>query len=76
MWVTTATMWAIFLQSVTAGRMLSGDDWARTTHRATAGLVILVVLAAGLGALAVLRDRNGGRRLALVLLVLAACLIV
>jgi len=75
-WLTTVTMWVIFLQSVTAGRMLAGDDWARTTHRATAGLVTLVVLAAGLGALAVLRDRTGGRRLALVLIVLASCLIV
>jgi hypothetical protein len=35
-WVafTTVAMWAIFLQSVTAGRILSGDDWAWTTHDA------------------------------------------
>jgi len=77
-WVgfTTVAMWAIFLQSVTAGRILSGDDWARTAHRTTAGLSFLVILAAGLAALAVLRERTGGRRLALVLVALAVCLFV
>jgi hypothetical protein len=74
--LTTATMWAILFQAVTAGRMLSGDDWARTAHRTAAGLLTLVVLAAGLGALAVLRERTGGRRLALVLIALAVCLII
>ena len=38
-WLTTVAMLAIFFQSVTAGRILSGDDWARTTHRAIAGLL-------------------------------------
>ena len=77
-WVgfTTVAMWAIFLQSVTAGRILSGDDWARTTHRTIAGLLFLVILAAGLAALAVLRERSGGRRLAVVLVALAVCLFV
>jgi heme A synthase len=77
-WVglTTVAMWAIFLQSVTAGRIFSGDDWARTAHRTTAGLLFLVVLAAGLAALAVLRERSGGRRLAVVLVALAVCLFV
>jgi hypothetical protein len=53
-WVafTTVAMWAIFLQSVTAGRIFSGDDWARTAHRATGHLSALVVLVAGLAALA------------------------
>lgn len=77
-WVgfTTVAMWAIFLQSVTAGRILSGDDWARTTHRMAAGLLSLAVLAAGLAALAVLRERTGGRRFAVVLVALAVCLFV
>jgi heme A synthase len=69
-------LWANFLQSATAGRILSGDDWARTTHRTTAGLSFLVILAAGLVALAVLRERSGGRRLGVVLVALAACLFV
>jgi hypothetical protein len=77
-WVafTTVAMWAIFLQSVTAGRILSGDDWARTTHRTTADLLFLSILAAGLAALAVLRKRTGGRRFAVVLVALAVCLFV
>lgn len=77
-WVgfTTVAVWAIFLQSVTAGRIFSGDDWARTAHRTTAGLLFLVILAAGLAALAVLRERTGGRRFAVVLVALAVCLFV
>jgi hypothetical protein len=45
-WVgfTTVALWAIFLQSVTAGRIFSGDEWARTTHRTAAGLMFLVVV--------------------------------
>lgn len=75
-WFTTIAMGAIFLQSATAGRTLSGDDWARTAHRTTAWLLFPVVLAAGLAALAVLRERRGGGRLALVLVALAVCLFV
>ncbi|MGH9213760.1 MAG: hypothetical protein ACRD2C_24265 [Acidimicrobiales bacterium] len=77
-WVgfTTVAMWAIVLQSVTAGRISSGDDWARTAHRATGHLSFLVTLAVGLAALAVLRERTGGRRFAVVLVALAACLFV
>ena len=77
-WVafTTVAMWVIFLQSVTAGRILSGDDWARTAHRTTAGLLILGTLGAGLAALAVLRGRTGGRRFAVVLVALAVCLFI
>jgi hypothetical protein len=75
-WFTTVVMWAIFCQSVTAGRILSGDDWARTTHRATAGLLCFATLAAALLAFVVLRDRAGGRRMAMTLVALLACLVV
>jgi uncharacterized membrane protein len=75
-WFTTVAMWAIFLQSVTAGRILSGDDWARTAHSTTAWLLFLAVLGAGLAALASLRERRGGRRLGAVLVALAVCLFV
>ena len=77
-WVgfTAVAMWAIFLQSVTAGRIFSGDDWARTTHRTAAWVLFLVILAAGFAALAVLRERIGGRRMAVVLVALAVCLFV
>jgi hypothetical protein len=73
---TMVAMWAIFLQSVTAGRIFSGDDWARTAHRATGHLSALVILVAGLAALAVLRERSGGRRFAVVLVALAVSLLV
>src|SRR4029453_14159163 len=46
---------------------------ARPAHRTTAGLLVLVTLAAGLAALVVLRERTTGRRFAVVLLALAAC---
>jgi heme A synthase len=77
-WVgfTTVAMWVIFLQSVTAGRIFSGDDWARTAHRMIAGLLFLAILAAGLAALAILRGLSGGRRLAVVLVALAVSLLV
>ena len=75
-WFATATMAAVFLQSVTAGRILSGDHWARTTHRVVAGVLVFLVFAAGLAALVVLRDRTGGRQMAAALLGLAAGLAV
>jgi hypothetical protein len=77
-WVgfTMVALWAIFLQSVTAGRILTGDDWAQSAHRMTAWLLFLAVLVAGLAALAVLRGRDGGRRFALVLVALAVSLFV
>ena len=75
-WFTTVAMWAIFLQSITAGRILSGDDWARTAHSTTAWLLFLTLLGAGVAALASLRERRGGRRLGAVLVGLAVCLFV
>ena len=77
-WVvfTTVAAGAIFLQSVTAGRIVAGDDWARTAHRASGALSFLVILAAGLVALTVLRRRDGGRRLGGVLIGLAVSLFV
>jgi drug/metabolite transporter (DMT)-like permease len=44
-------------------------------RRTTAVLSSLGILAAGLAALAVLRERTGGRRLAMALVALAVCLI-
>jgi hypothetical protein len=75
-WFTTVALWAIFLQSITAGRILSGDDWARTAHSATAWLLFLTVLGSGLAALATSGGRTGGRRLGAVLVALAVCLFV
>ena len=44
---TTVLMWAVFLQAVTAGRILSGDEWARDVHRTAAGLLFLVAVVGG-----------------------------
>jgi hypothetical protein len=67
-------MWGVFLQSVTAGRILSGDDWARTTHRTAAGLLFLAALVAGIVALVNLRGRPERGRMAALLLGLAVAL--
>lgn len=65
---------AIFLQAVFAGAMLSGFAWARQAHRITAGAVILVAAGAALAALLALRRVPHGRRLGLMLLILALTL--
>ena len=61
---TTILMWAVFLQAVTAGRMFTGDDWARDVHRTAAGLLLAAALAGGAIALVRLRDRVVGWRFA------------
>lgn len=63
---TTVAMAAIFFQSVTAGRILDGDQWARTTHRAVATLLVFALLAAGVVAFAALAAQTNrlARRLA------------
>ena len=77
-WVvfTTVLTWAVFLQAVTAGRILSGDEWARDVHRVAAGLLFIVAVVGGLVALVRLRDRAGGRRFGLFLAVMAVGLFV
>ena len=67
---------AVFLQAVTAGRILSGDDWARDVHRATAGLLVLAAIVGGVVALIRVRDRAGGRRFGLMLLAMGSGLFV
>jgi hypothetical protein len=59
---TTILTWAVFLQAVTAGRILTGDDWARDVHRTSAGLLVMAAVVGGLVALVRLSDRAGGRR--------------
>ncbi len=73
---TTVLTWAVFLQAVTAGRILTGDDWARDLHRIAAGLLLIVALVGGVVALVRLRDRAGGRRLGWWLVVMGAGLFV
>ncbi|HEY8547912.1 MAG TPA: hypothetical protein VIL36_22795 [Acidimicrobiales bacterium] len=67
---------AIFLQAVTAGRLLSGDDWARDAHHAGAGLTFLAALVGAVVAGVRLRGVDAGRRLALLLAVLGVALLV
>ena len=67
---------AVFLQAITAGRILSGDEWARNAHRAVAGLVVAAAAVGGAVALVRLRDRAGGRRFGLMLMALAVGLLV
>ena len=76
-WVafTTLLTWAVFLQAVTAGRILTGDEWARDAHRIAAGLVTIAAVVGGLIALVRLRDRAGGHRLGLMLLAIGVGLL-
>ncbi len=73
---TTGLTWAVFLQAVTAGRILTGDEWARDVHRIAAGLLLIVAVVGGLVALARLRDHAGGRRFGLLLVVMGVGLLV
>jgi hypothetical protein len=73
---TTVLTWAVFLQAVTAGRILTGDEWARDAHRTAAGLLFLVAVGGGVVALVRLRDRARGRRFALMLVAIGVGLLV
>jgi hypothetical protein len=73
---TTALTSAVFLQAVTAGRILTGDEWARDVHRIAAGMLLVAAVAGGLVALVRLRDRAGGRRFGLLLVAMGAGLLV
>jgi hypothetical protein len=77
-WVvcTTVLTWAVFLQAVTAGRILTGDEWARDLHRTAAGLLFLVAVGSGVVALVRLRDRARGRRFGLMLVAIGVGLFV
>jgi hypothetical protein len=77
-WVvfTTVLMWVVFLQAVTAGRILRGDGWARDVHRTAAGVLVLAALGGGVVALVRLRDRARGRRFGLMLVVIGVALLV
>ena len=73
---TTILTLTVFLQAITAGRLLDGDDWARDAHRATAGLLILAAIVGGVLALTRLRDRAGGKRFGLMLVAFGVGLVV
>ena len=62
---------AIFAQAAFAGLMLSGAEWARSAHMATAVGLIAATLISGLVAAVALRQVAQGVRFALILLSLA-----
>lgn len=66
---------AVFAEAVFAGAMLSGVGWARPAHTLTALVVVVTTLGSGLLALTTLRGAPQGRRLAALLLALAAGLV-
>jgi heme A synthase len=74
--VTTVLMLAIFSQAITAGLLLRGDGWAQTFHRTAAGVLVAATFVAGVVALATLRDERRGRRMGILLVVLAIGLVV
>jgi hypothetical protein len=75
MFITVLT-WAVFLQAVTAGRILTGDEWALDVHRTAAGLLVVAAVGGGVVALVRLRGRAGGRRLGLMLVAIGVGLLV
>jgi hypothetical protein len=74
--VTTVLMLAIFSQAITAGLLLRGDGWAQTVHRTAAGVLVAATLLAGIVALVTLRGEPRGRRMGIMLVVLAVALVV
>ena len=73
---TTVLTWAVFLQAVTAGRILTGDEWARDVHRTAAGLLFLMAVGGGVVALVRLRDHARGQRFGLMLVAIGVGLFV
>ncbi len=76
-WIAIARllMVAVFVQSIFAGLLLSGELWGRTAHRLTAFSLIAAALLTGIAALLTLLRTEGGPRLAGSLLALAAALV-
>jgi hypothetical protein len=74
--VTTVLTLGIFSQAITAGLLLRGDGWAQTFHRSAAGVLVVGTFLAGIVALATLRDEARGRRMGIMLVVLAVGLVV
>jgi multisubunit Na+/H+ antiporter MnhF subunit len=72
--VTRLLMILIFLQSVFAGLLLSGEGWGRTAHRLTAYGLVAGVLLAGVIATVTLRRVPAGPRLATLLIALGLAL--
>ncbi len=65
----------VFMQSVFAGLLLSGETWSRDAHGFAAVILIAAALLAGIGAAITLRGvTEDGRRLATMLLALAGVL--
>lgn len=75
-WGAAATLLAaaIFIQAAFAGAMLSGVDWARAAHAASATALIASAAAVGLIAILTLRRTPHGLKLGFTLLALAAAL--
>jgi hypothetical protein len=70
--ITNLIAFAILMEAVFAGAMLSGVAWARAAHAADAAIVVASSLVAGLICVISLRRVSGGTRLGATLLALAA----
>lgn len=64
---TYALLWAIFLQSVLAGALLSGESWSRPYHHVAGQVLGLATLVAAITAAVRLRRVPNGRRMTLML---------
>ena len=73
--ITALLVFAVFIEAIFAGAMLSGIGWARTAHSANAAVLIGSTLAAGLVSIGTLRRVPNGLKLGITLLALAALIV-
>jgi hypothetical protein len=73
--ITSLIVFAVLMEALFAGAMLSGVSWARAAHAVTAAIVIVGSLAAGLVCVITLRRISHGLKLGRTLLALTAALI-
>jgi hypothetical protein len=70
--ITGSLVLATFIETVFAGAMLSGINWARTAHSVNAAILTLSSTVAGLVSIVTLRRFPNGLKLGLIMLSLAA----
>ena len=74
--ITNLIAFAVLLEAIFAGAMLSGVGWARTAHAVNASIVVASAFIAGLICVITLRGISNGFKLGLMLLSLAAVVLI
>jgi hypothetical protein len=74
--ITNLIAFAVLMEAVFAGAMLSGVGWARTAHTVNAAIVVASALVAGLTCVVTLRGVSNGIKPGVTLLSLAAVIFI